>query len=278
MTAVEAHGCEHYRRNCRLVSPCCDRVYTCRLCHDEVEQHVLDRHAVQRVECAACSAQQTVSAACHSCGLVFGTAYFCPTCRLYDNEDKGQFHCRACGICRVGGRANFEHCATCRLCMAAGREHVCRVDSGRNPCPLCYEDIFSSRMAAHIPPCGHALHHPCYAEMSRKGLFACPLCGKSMNDMTTVWQHLDDEIAASPMPGPYRDLHRPILCKDCLVKGTAPYHVAGMKCGACGGYNTSLEGPLQKQIRTTDAQGAVRLEYVNLSDSELQALSSQSSR
>ena len=78
------------------------------------------------------------------------------------------FHCTDCGFCRVGGRANFVHCATCQLCLAAGRPHVCRADSGHNACPLCYEDIFTSRLAAHIPPCGHLLHLPCYIKMTRK--------------------------------------------------------------------------------------------------------------
>jgi hypothetical protein len=32
---------------------------------------------------------------------------------------------------------------------------------------------------------------------------------------------------------------------------TAPFHVAGMKCSACGSYNTSVEGPLQKLVQIT---------------------------
>ena len=31
---------------------------------------------------------------------------------------KQQFHCTACGICRVGGADNFFHCATCGCCYA----------------------------------------------------------------------------------------------------------------------------------------------------------------
>jgi hypothetical protein len=27
--------------------------------------------------------------------------YFCYECKLYDDEDKQQFHCSGCGICRV---------------------------------------------------------------------------------------------------------------------------------------------------------------------------------
>ena len=31
---------------------------------------------------------------------MFGTAYHCLVCRLWDHADKGQFHCEGCGICR----------------------------------------------------------------------------------------------------------------------------------------------------------------------------------
>ena len=37
--------------------------------------------------------------ACEKCDTEFGW-YFCEKCRLYDDEDKGQFHCEGCGLCR----------------------------------------------------------------------------------------------------------------------------------------------------------------------------------
>ena len=43
--------------------------------------------------------------------------YFCYECKLFDDEDKAQFHCDGCGICRIGGRENFFHCATCNMCL-----------------------------------------------------------------------------------------------------------------------------------------------------------------
>ena len=47
------------------------------------------------------------------------------------------------------------------------------------------------------------------------------------------------------LPREYSGLHRAILCKDCLAHTTAPFHIVGMKCQACGGYNTSIDaGPL----------------------------------
>lgn len=41
-------GCTHYKRNCALVAPCCNKIYTCRLCHDEQEHHKIDRYQVWR--------------------------------------------------------------------------------------------------------------------------------------------------------------------------------------------------------------------------------------
>lgn len=42
-------GCAHYARGAQLVAPCCGRVYTCRQCHDEAEDHVMDRYAVREM-------------------------------------------------------------------------------------------------------------------------------------------------------------------------------------------------------------------------------------
>ena len=33
---------------------------------------------------------------------MFGSAHFCSVCKLFDDTDKGQFHCEGCGICRLG--------------------------------------------------------------------------------------------------------------------------------------------------------------------------------
>lgn len=68
----EELGCEHYKRHCKLVAPCCGKVYNCRFsdakicstftilrfCHDEAEPtHSLDRKKVEEVECLKCNAR-----------------------------------------------------------------------------------------------------------------------------------------------------------------------------------------------------------------------------
>lgn len=32
------HGCQHYRRRCKLVAPCCGEVFACRHCHNDEKQ------------------------------------------------------------------------------------------------------------------------------------------------------------------------------------------------------------------------------------------------
>ncbi|OEL15842.1 E3 ubiquitin-protein ligase MIEL1 [Dichanthelium oligosanthes] len=57
------HGCEHYRRRCKIVAPCCKQVFPCRHCHNEA----------------------MVSQVCVSCGVNMGE-YFCDTCKFYDDD------------------------------------------------------------------------------------------------------------------------------------------------------------------------------------------------
>lgn len=80
------------------------------------KQHTLDRKSVTEVKCAVCSTVQAVAAKCVECGVNFG-GYCCLKCNLFDDDlSKEQYHCDACGICRVGGIENFFHCQKCNCC------------------------------------------------------------------------------------------------------------------------------------------------------------------
>lgn len=39
----ETFGCEHYKRNCKLLAPCCNKLFTCIRCHDDLTDHSVDR-------------------------------------------------------------------------------------------------------------------------------------------------------------------------------------------------------------------------------------------
>ncbi|RMX37266.1 hypothetical protein pdam_00024270, partial [Pocillopora damicornis] len=84
--------------NMTRTAPCCKKYYNCRLCHNDKESHELDRKTVEAIKCLQCDSSQEI-------------------CRLFDDTEKGQFHCSGCGICRVGGKENFFHCDRCDMCL-----------------------------------------------------------------------------------------------------------------------------------------------------------------
>nr|CAB3499486.1 unnamed protein product [Digitaria exilis] len=49
---AEQHGCEHYRRGCRVVAPCCGEVFGCRHCHNDAKNSLevdpRHRHEIPR--------------------------------------------------------------------------------------------------------------------------------------------------------------------------------------------------------------------------------------
>ncbi|XP_063907824.1 RING finger and CHY zinc finger domain-containing protein 1-like [Zophobas morio] len=175
-----AFSCNHYQRKCKLVTPCCNKIYTCRFCHDEQESHTLNRKAVKEVVCMVCGERQDVRYNCYSCEVKFGK-YYCLECNLFDDEDKGQFHCEGCGICRVGGGDNFFHCDVCNMCLSIGMlgNHKCVENRSHTDCPICMEDMHSSRSNLHIPKCGHLLHETCFQNMDKAGHKLCPICKDS---------------------------------------------------------------------------------------------------
>jgi uncharacterized CHY-type Zn-finger protein len=105
-------GCEHYRRNVKLQCFTCERWYTCRLCHNEAEDHTLPRRETRHMLCMLCGHPQKVGEVCVKCGES-AAQYYCGICKLWnDDPSKRIYHCPDCGICRVGeglGK-DFVHC------------------------------------------------------------------------------------------------------------------------------------------------------------------------
>lgn len=236
-------SCAHYLRKCILLSPCCGREYTCRICHDEVEDHLIDRRAVTTLICMQCKEKQNVGRNCKECGILFGS-YSCLVCRLFDDNDKQQFHCEGCGICRVGGKDNFFHCPKCNICISKSllENHTCVENMSRGKCPVCLEDLHSTREKVNIPACSHMIHTTCAEEMFKHGKTSCPTCNTSMVDMRQVWESIDEAVAHTQMPEIYRNYHVSILCRDCHKTSKVVFHVIGLKCAGCGGYNTTRVG------------------------------------
>ncbi|XP_051961523.1 RING finger and CHY zinc finger domain-containing protein 1-like isoform X2 [Xyrauchen texanus] len=186
---------------------------------------------------------------CKECKVKFGE-YYCGICHLFD-KDKKQYHCQPCGICRIGPKEKYFHCTKCNLCLATDlkHNHKCVENVSRQNCPVCMEDIHTSRIGAHVLPCGHLLHRTCLEDMFRTGClscsaYRCPLCKHSALDMEQHWEQMDNDIAQSPMPTEYQETTVKIICNDCQAHCIVTFHVLGMKCSSCGSYNTTQDGGL----------------------------------
>jgi uncharacterized CHY-type Zn-finger protein len=56
--------CVHYERNCSIVAPCCNRVFGCRICHDELSpagHPPVNRYLIREAVCKRCNTRQRVS-------------------------------------------------------------------------------------------------------------------------------------------------------------------------------------------------------------------------
>ncbi len=109
---AEEFGCAHYKRNIKLQCSACGGWYTCRFCHDEVEDHSLNRRETKYMLCMFCGCAQKASHICANCGER-AAWYYCDVCKLWDDDPRRSiYHCHDCGICRVGqglGK-DFFHC------------------------------------------------------------------------------------------------------------------------------------------------------------------------
>lgn len=114
----KALGCPHYKRNIKLQCSECHRWYTCRFCHDEVENHCLNRPETKNMLCMFCGCAQPASGECTRCGEQ-SARYYCGVCKFWDNSPgKSIYHCNDCGICRIGeglGK-DFFHCKVSSTC------------------------------------------------------------------------------------------------------------------------------------------------------------------
>ncbi|KAI1388719.1 zf-CHY-domain-containing protein [Hypoxylon trugodes] len=264
-------GCEHYRRNVKLQCSQCNKWYTCRFCHDKVEDHILIRKETRNMLCMFCGTAQKAGDVCVSCGAS-AARYYCNICKLWnDDPDKPVYHCNDCGICRIGrgiGK-DFFHCKTCCACIAIGQEndHKCIERSTDCDCPICGEYMFTSPKPVCFMKCGHSIHQQCLDE-HMKVAYKCPICNKSLANMELQFRNLDMAIETQPMPPEFQDTRALVLCNDCSAKSSCKYHWLGLKCGVCSSYNTAqlqILGMSEEAIET-DLIGR-EVEYSGLSAS-----------
>jgi len=181
---------------------------------------------------------------CIQCGVQFGS-YHCNVCNLWMSDEDNPYHCQDCGFCRVGGRENFTHCHDCGMCIDAKlfNDHNCKAGKYMSNCPVCQEDLFSSRYASHEMPCGHAIHWHCFKELTSYDT-RCPVCKKTaepLEQMAPTWSAIAMGIALQPVPPEMARMVN-IVCNDCEEKDSNQrWHFLGVRCMKCLSFNTAVE-------------------------------------
>ncbi|CAL0330170.1 unnamed protein product [Lupinus luteus] len=239
------HGCKHYKRNCKLLAPCCNQLHTCIHCHNEVSEpdHSLDRKSITKMMCMKCLVIQPISATCStiSCGNLSMAKYYCRICKLFEDE-REIYHCPYCNLCRVGKGlgVDYFHCMNCNACMSRSlMVHTCREKHLDGNCPICHEYIFTSCSPVKALSCGHVMHSTCFQEYTCFN-YTCPICSKSLGDMQVYFNILDALLTEENVPEELSGQTQVILCNDCEKKGSAPSHWLYHKCSYCGSYNTRV--------------------------------------
>lgn len=234
-------GCIHYKRGCKIVSPCCNIIYPCRLCHDQVCDHKIDRYKINMIICSSCNKLQSCSQYCDNCHICFGK-YYCDICKFFDNTVKGQYHCTECGMCRKINviddtiHNTHHHCDDCQICIQNNSVHKCLPIKG-SVCSVCRDDLFTSMIVVLQTKCGHYIHQVCLNELLQTS-YKCPVCSKSLVDDEVINKLYDDQINDNIVPDEHKNITVDILCNECQNKSVVKYNKIGHKCLICNSYNT----------------------------------------
>ena len=257
--------CSHYNRYTHQVSKCCKKVYPCRICHDEKEDHKINRHDIDYMKCIYCNCFQKVDSSCKNpeC-FKFNVSHkhFCKKCNLWsDNYDlllknlnsylitdinisKPTFHCDKCGICRLGRKEEHKHCDNCNMCLNIKlyNSHICKSNVKGQDCPICLRSLWNTpNETSQILKCGHYVHSGCFNQNLRSNNFYCPICKKSAVDLSDYWKLIDQVLETQQMPEEFQSWTADIYCNDCEKKTNTKYHFSYHKCQECGGYNTVID-------------------------------------
>jgi hypothetical protein len=245
-------GCQHYQRSVKIQADCCKKWVNCRFCHDEGRDHMMDRTKTKNMLCMVCGTVQDVGENCITCEARV-SHYHCGDCNLWDNnKHKSIFHCKDCGICRVGKGLGIDyfHCSKCNICMSINLQgnHKCIERSLECDCPICGEFMFTSTSLVMFMPCGHCIHYKCHQDYAQTA-YQCPTCFKSLWDMSSYFKKIDKILDTHQMPPEYQNTKSLVYCNDCETKSTTKYHFLYHKCQNCGGYNTKMIQTLNETIQ-----------------------------
>lgn len=261
--------CNHYRKLCdQFYFTCCNKIYDCCRCHNQANLCKL-KPTIKSIRCIKCDLHQNPNTNCSNCFVKFSRSH-CDICNIW--SEKNIFHCTKCGICRIGEQNKYFHCDSCQGCFK-----ICKNDNEKNgqpdqisqtdqtnqtnqtnqnkhgkhicvsnlsptiQCLLCLENASTSQFKLTcLEKCKHPVHSECLLLALKNGNYKCPMCRKSMINMSQNWKIIEQEILLHPLPEEAKKKVN-ILCNDCENKSDdLDWHFFGIKCNTCNGFNTTI--------------------------------------
>ena len=235
--APKEDNCEHYTNYCKIVSTCCNKPYHCIKCHNNKEKHEINKSV--NLICKNCSLEQSINDKCIACETVFGF-FSCSKCVVYSDIYEA-FHCEKCNRCRSGRKEYYSHCNTCKVCYYNEDKkfkHEC--NRIKDNCVICMDLFKFENKEIVITRCEHVYHKECLDMYKQQGAFKCPLCLKSVTNMTEEFNNIDNDINNQELNEIFKDTVK-IRCNDCNAYSSVMFHHAGLKCLNCDSYNTNAE-------------------------------------
>ena len=204
-------SCTHYPKKCaRFQFSCCNIIDPCRRCH--LERGTCSDVKVKKIQCNQCDEVLDLTQLdvltevknCKKCGLEFGK-FCCKICFIWtDNE---LTHCDKCGHCLKGKKEDMFHCDNCDVCFPTkNREtHSCSlsVSYRGSTCAICLEKLYGSQKPYFALQCKHFVHSHCVSDYTENGKYNCPMCKKSLTDMSVQWNYLCMQIQKNPVPSDF---------------------------------------------------------------------------
>ena len=259
--------CEHYEKDCsQFFFECCGTYDPCVRCHRYREICDAKIPLISKITCSKCDFEQSPSPCCVSCGVRFSRSY-CDICQIWSAKDL--CHCFDCGFCRVGKKGEIWHCDICSLCYSIESKdtHVCLpIKIKDEVCNICLESLYTSQQPFTILRCNHAAHQHCMNHMIRQSQFRCPVCKKSVCDMSLYWNIYRQEIASQPLPLNWFGVKE----SDTVLSPFGLYQIQAVTGDMCKGilidWQLTNNQSVHAYLRQSDLQKVV---YVYCNDCEL---------
>ena len=194
--------CTHHDKKCsHFKFICCNNeIDNCTRCH--IERKSCIKPQIISIVCDECQTEQMPSKKCINCNINFGKNY-CNKCNIWTAQDIT--HCDECDSCRAGLPETLKHCHTCSICYSLNNFecHTCNPlikKFKKEDCSICLQPLFNTYKYLPLSlKCNHLIHNKCLYQYLSSGNYKCPLCRKSIIDMSKKWNELKNKIKSNPI-------------------------------------------------------------------------------